>query len=303
LVGQFNLYIRQTPVVLDAELDRFVTKIFSMPDLMVGTRETARRLYHMYSAGEAACSESIGESRMRQYVSSVSKVASEFRDLAKPYLQGEVPLPPSERLELPTLSDCAHNWLTSDQELFRQRAHDFIYFPLQPGKSACRVYANVKWTAMPTVLEAVGKHVRGLPDHGICSFKIAGAGTVGRRIDAMVLYCASDKTAFDVSNMLGRLPPQCFDRPVPRLTRPVCSGISLGANPTDLLTGFAPTTEREERQSFGTLRTQAIAAAIYFFKLHAEPPKNLIVHFKHYVGAAFRACGLDPHLPGSPPIK
>lgn len=289
-------------MVLDRDLDLLVTKVFATPHLMVGTRETAQKLYHSYCVGETACSESIGEGRMRQYVAGLFKVAAACPELAGAYLQDEVPCSPDERFGLGRLATCGHDWASADRASFRHRSQDFIYFPLAPGKPSWRVYANVKWTSMPTVLEAVGKHVHGVPEHGICSFKVAGAGAVGRRLDSMVIYCASDKTAADVSNMLRGLPTQCFDRPVPKLTRPVCNGISIGANPTNFLTGFSPRAEREERQSFGTLRTEAITAAIYFFKLNAAPPANLIANFKHYVGSTFMACGLDPRVPGSPPL-
>jgi hypothetical protein len=196
--------------------------------------------------------------------------------------------------------------------------NDFIFFyPASHGAAAIRVYANAKYASIVTVVDTLLAHVKAHPaGHGLANFKIAGPA-MAKRSDTMVIYCDSTQSADAIANLLLKL-PDCFEMAVPEMTsrKHGTIGISTGAEPKWQATGLGPHMgEKYEKnvelqkqhgvgsaayapQSFGTVRSQAIAAAILNFQMNLDQVGNTFDAFVRFVSVAFTGMGLDPSNPG-----
>jgi hypothetical protein len=195
---------------------------------------------------------------------------------------------------------------------------DFIFFfPVGGGRAAIRVYANAKYGRITEVIEALLAWVKANPaKHGLANFKIAGPA-MPKRSDTMVIYCVNTQAADLISELLLGL-PDCFDMAVPEMTsrKHGTIGISTGAEPNWQATGlgahmgeqYESNVQLQARhgvggaayapQSFGTLRCQAIAAAILNFQMNLDQIRNTFDEFARFVSVAFTGMGLDPSNPG-----
>jgi hypothetical protein len=201
---------------------------------------------------------------------------------------------------------------------FVKVCNDFIFFfPVGGGGAAIRVYANAKYGRIAEVIEALLAHVKENPaKHGLANFKIAGPA-MPKRSDTMVIYCVNTQAADAIADLLLGL-PDCFEMAVPEMTsrKHGTIGISTGAEPNWQATGLGAhmgdkyeSNERLQQQhgvgsaayapqSFGTLRCQAIAAAILNFQMNLDQIRNTFDEFARFVSVAFTGMGLDPSNPG-----
>ena len=185
------------------------------------------------------------------------------------------------------------------------------------GSRLRRVYANAKWNKL---LEVIGKllgYIKAHPaNHGMSNFKIAGPA-MAKRADTMVIYCVNSNAADAIATLLLKL-GDAFDMAVPEMTsrKDGRLGISTGAEPKWQATGLGPhmgakyennpalKAEHGEGsaayapQSFGTVRCQAIAAAILNFQMNLDQVSDTFEWFCKFVSVAFTGLGLDPTNPG-----
>lgn len=198
---------------------------------------------------------------------------------------------------------------------------DFIFsYPVNGGSAAIRVYANAKWDKLLDVIDKLLGRVKAHPTkHGMSNFKIAGPA-MAKRADTMVIYCVNAKAADAIAALLLKL-HRVFDMAVPEMTsrKDGRLGISTGVEPKWQATGLGPHMgakyENNPRlqaehgqgsaayapQNFGTVRCQAIAAAILNFQMNLElAPANTSKFdwFCKFVSVAFTGLGLDPTNPG-----
>ena len=201
---------------------------------------------------------------------------------------------------------------------FIQVCNDFIFFyPVNSGNAAIRVYANAKWNKLLDVIGKLLGHIKTQPaNHGMSNFKIAGPA-MAKRADTMVIYCISSKAADAIATRLLKL-GDAFDMAVPEMTsrKDGRLGISTGAEPKWQATGLGPHMGAKYEnnpdlqaehgkgsaayapQSFGTVRCQAIAAAILNFQMNLDQVSDTFEWFCKFVSVAFTGLGLDPTNPG-----
>lgn len=84
------------------------------------------------------------------------------------------------------------------------------------------------------------------------------------------------------------------------MTSKIANGIALGAEPAPQATGFSNNPEGypESAQSFGSIRSQLIAAAILNYNENKDTFGASFNVFKQFIAVAFRCNGLDPAHPG-----
>jgi hypothetical protein len=196
---------------------------------------------------------------------------------------------------------------------------DFIFFfPASHGSAAIRVYANARYNRIATVVGTLLEYIRKKPGkHGMANFKIAGPA-MAKRSDTMVIYCDGAQSADASANLLLKI-PDCFEMAVPEMTsrKHLTVGISTGAEPKWQATGLgAYMGEQYEKheelqkkfgvggaayapQSFGSVRSQAIAAAVMNYQMNLDQVPNNFDTFCRFVSVAFTGLGLDPQNPGN----
>lgn len=187
------------------------------------------------------------------------------------------------------------------RDVFDKACHscdDFIHFNLQGQrpKPTYRVYANVKYDKLIDVVRGVLEYIATAeaktPKKEIYKFKITTPAGARRRDDAMVIYCLGVNVAKTIAawllEKLGRklTGGDIFNGPTPKMTQLIGPGVAIGAEPKYQGTGLGGPDGNTTSQSFGTLRCQAIAAAILGFQEDPATVKNFELFCK-YVWVAF----------------
>ncbi len=175
---------------------------------------------------------------------------------------------------------------------------DFIYFDIG-GRPTTRVYLNAKIDCAAKVAKTVKDYISGNSEHGISAFKIVGPGAMAGRADTVVCYCKSKDKAQALGESLAKN-KEFFNAEVPGMTSKIANGVALGAEPAPQATGFGNNPEGypESAQSFGSIRSQLIAAAIENYNANKHIFGSSFQVFKQFVAVAFRCNGLDPEHPG-----
>ena len=126
-----------------------------------------------------------------------------------------------------------------------------------------RIYLNVAAKHAATVMKDIVSEVVDQPGNfpGVHSAKIAGAGAVGQRRDAIVIYVDNENHRNKVLEHLKSKyanSPEYFASAPPPMTQSVSRGISSGQEPT---AGRLESSDPKQ-WSFGTVRCHAVATAM-----------------------------------------
>lgn len=286
-----------TPIPVASELETFLKTVYARKDLMTwddGAHaeddRLADRIYALYTSSgnahaasdQAALVQALGVwGRIDQSVS------------ARPGV---------ESVRFQYLDKSLKRVLASQHNSVKRRAcNDFLYFQLREIPVSYRVYLNLDFDSMPTLVDAVlglDRPLLGLID----SFKIGGPG--GHRADAVVIYCrdkvAAETLAAHFGELIKRGTLACGGQNVPAMTTRMGPGIAIGAEPVQQATGLGgPKKYGEASQSFGTIRSELIAAAIFNFQDNRQTLGDSFATFRQLVAIGFRGYGLDPAHPGS----
>ncbi|GGF78168.1 hypothetical protein GCM10007301_42690 [Azorhizobium oxalatiphilum] len=157
----------------------------------------------------------------------------------------------------------------------RDYGTDFVYYtPGCQGEGLLwRIYLNFEAEAASAILNhlwSVAKTFR------IQSFKISGPHSFHTRVDKIVIYVQVSHLDLLVANLRANAEAFRLKSPSPGMTRPIIPGLSIGVEPGMLNTGFGfdPSFDPRqiERQSYGSIRCQLIAAALT--QMHAVGEEN-----------------------------
>lgn len=134
------------------------------------------------------------------------------------------------------------------------------------------------------------------------SFKICGPG--GARVDSVVIYCKSKEAAEGIAAHMAELIKQgaltSTNQVVPAMTTRIAPGVSIGAEPGQQATKLGAKLKEygEADQSFGTIRSELIAGAIFTYQDNRRSLGDTFKTFKQFVAIAFKGYGLDASRPG-----
>lgn len=314
----------QTAKPVADSLRSFLRTVFSRDDLMKDTAtqkwpdkssgkpvsptqlpdNLADKIYQLYTA-QSTAGAGRDEMTMRSFVTQLEALRKKYADLVS-------------SVELQNYGLTLEALLQKKGPEFTGPCSDFIYFKLTTKLSAAyRVYVNAKFDKIATVFDALLAHMKKNPgNNGVSSFKSAGPG-MAKRADTIVIYCSSEKFAKAIATELLKI-DDAYELAVPEMTtrQHDTSGIALGAEPTWQATGLGAhrgkkyeTVPMQQKfgtgsapyapQSFGSVRAEAIAAAILNYQMN----QDLIVGdkfeaFVRFVSVAFAGLGLDPQKPG-----
>ena len=302
------------PLVMDASLRSFLRKVFARRDLMAGPDNLANAIYNMYSDSGAG-GKQVTLQRARNFVNNLWAVAKTDLGLncALQYAEPEMTL---RQFQILANDD-------TQGRKFLALCDDFFYFTVLGGHAECRVYANAKFNSVPDVFGALRTYIRGTPNHGVTAFKISGPACIEDRADTIVIDCATRDAAEALAAEMAKLTAH-LNPSVPEMTTQVKPGvgISVGAEPVwqatglgnkgDLVAKFSKqlqdagdpdaavkgTRLGESAQSFGSIRSELIAAAIYSCNANKAVMGQSFDVFAKFVAVAFRGAGLDPARPG-----
>jgi hypothetical protein len=150
-----------------------------------------------------------------------------------------------------------------------------------------RVYLNVTPEGAPGAMEEV---VRQVVDNagrfpGVLEAKIAMASQIGRRSEAIVIYCENTESASRVLTYVRGMQqePNLFVPRTPAMTEPVAPGISVGQEPVTRSLG----------SSFGDVRSNLITRALRNSLAQGDDEAAFIGR----VLDTFRRNGIDPDQP------
>jgi hypothetical protein len=174
-----------------------------------------------------------------------------------------------------------------------RRQIDSTFFRFQranwrPDKVAERVYVNARADTAPTLMGRIIHEIVDQPKQypGVEIAKISGPAVVGSRAENIVIYTQGGETTQRVVKKvleLHRDHPKWFNNSVPMMTKPVASGVAIGAEPTK----FAG------RESFGSIRARAIFEAL----VATVSAGGEEAAFRQAVTANLRKYGVDPLHP------
>jgi hypothetical protein len=286
-----------TPIPMAAELEAFLKTVFGHNELMTWNDlahnekdRLADRIYDLYSSsggGAQAVSEKAALveaanvwGRIANVIGSRANCDARFQYIK--YSLQEVLASNSERKAL-------------------RACRDFLYFTLGNLPAAYRVYLNLDFSSMPDLVAAMFALDKALLDE-VGSFKICGPGSA--RADSVVIYCRSKEAAEGIAAKMDELIRQgvltSSNQSVPAMTTRIAAGVAIGAEPVQQATGLGskPAEYGESAQSFGTIRSELIAGAIFNFQDNKGVLGDSFNTFKQLVAVAFQGYGLDPSRPG-----
>ncbi len=172
-------------------------------------------------------------------------------------LQNKGPLPATQYMKL----------ITS-----QSRGSDFIYYSPNRGKAhdeLWRVYLNFAPAYAGPLLRFLGAQAA---TYHIDSYKIAGPLAFHTRTDKVVVYVSHSGLNGLTTRLIRDAATFGFRDPVPAMTIRLAPGISKGVEPGSVNLGFSVMYDRDgnldlspeqlRRQSYGTIRSQLIAAAL-----------------------------------------
>ena len=251
----------------------------------------ADQIYDLYSgsgAGQTGTSPTHEESK--QFIRALWHNVKSDPKLRKGFLQYE-----GQRLKY------LYNYMEANNRPHDKYLEDFIYFQVSRERAGCRVYANAKWTHAPNVVAWIKSWMGKNTDCGLTAFKVVGPKAIAGRKDAIVCYCTTTEKAKALGSQLVNLKGY-FNSELPGMTTPIGGGLGVatGAEPVPQATGLGGLIEGypEGAQSFGTIRCQLIAAAIYNFNDNKAIHGDNFESFSKFVSVAFKGYGLNPAQPG-----
>ncbi|MCS3747986.1 hypothetical protein FHY18_003614 [Xanthomonas arboricola] len=284
----------RAPITVADELEQFLIKIFARKDLM----ET-EAIPHNISIGVYKAYANIVDGVVPAPEMDVLRTARGVWELIRHKVS---PTHLSRALFQKAGCPFLDEKVFGDDDYALTLLGDFLYFQLHPGAATCRVYLNVIFESMPNVVQTV----LDLPPvlyAEITGFKTDGPGA--SRADSVVIYCKTRATAEQVAAiMLARIAEgtvRSSDQTVPAMTTRLGAGVALGAEPRQQETALmAPVPGRPRTaQSFGTIRSQAIAAAILSYRANRHLLGGDYEVFRKFAAIAFKGFGLDPDAPGN----
>lgn len=288
----------KTPIPVAQELVSFIQQVFKSKPLMetiTVPNDISNGIYNLYSAGgggarldaQTMLSQARDNwSKMRKVLATslVSKAFFQYTEV-----KGNGVL----------LGD---DVIFDDDTVALEAADDFLYFPINAGRAACRVYLNLAFQSMPRLVDVASK----LPDplYGqLVDLKTTGPGA--GRADSVVIYCASLDGAQKIANAMAEAIKsgvlKSENQSVPAMTTRVAPGVSIGAEPKPQETGLAAHIKGypPNAQSFGSVRSQIICAAILNYRENQDVLGKGYDVFQQLVAIGFKGYGLDPAAPGS----
>ena len=152
-------------------------------------------------------------------------------------------------------------------------------------------------------LDVLGHLLEGAGTGLFTSCKVAGPLALGTRSDGLLVYCGTRGAAKGVVGVLKSAPRDWFNPETPDLTEKVedpdfGAGIAIAEEPPHPPPAAAGP-HNGARRSFGSLRSEIIAAALLESAGHAKTTHvgRDFTRFEDAVAAGFRGCGLDPDNP------
>lgn len=149
---------------------------------------------------------------------------------------------------------------------------DFIYYSVNQGvdrEEIWRIYLNFAPENAGVLLRFLGEQAA---TYHIHSFKIAGPLAFHTRTDKVVVYVSHSGLDGLTTTLIRDAATFGFCNPVPAMTIQLAPGISKGVEPGSVNLGFSVMYDRDgnldlsprqlRRQSYGTIRSQLIAAAL-----------------------------------------
>jgi hypothetical protein len=300
----------KTPIPVAQELVSFIKEVFKSKALMetlTVPNDISNGIYSLYSAGgggsrlDAPTMLSQARdnwSKMRK-VLPTSLVSKAFFQYTK--VTGKITTKSGTKIgkKAVLLGD---DIIFDDDVVALEAADDFLYFPINRGRAACRVYLNLAFQSMPRLVDVASK----LPDplyKQLVDLKTTGPGA--GRADSVVIYCASldaaQKIAAAMADAIKNGVLKSESQSVPAMTTRVAPGVSIGAEPKPQETGLAAHIEGypPDAQSFGSVRSQIICAAILNYRENLDVLGKDYDVFQQLVAIGFKGYGLDPAAPGS----
>lgn len=286
----------EKPFEMAPTLREFLQKVYDDDKIMSGSAVTgpgknlADEIYDLYSGTGVGAAGVTNFQQNKAFILDLWKEVERHPRLSKAKLQ----------YTRATLADLAAH-LKAGKKAAKRFFNDFIYFTVVGGGAKVRVYANVKPSYAVALVKLIRDHMAGTPQHGVQSFKVVGPGAMAGRADTVVVYLASKPAADALASELAKR-KTWFHPQVPAMTSQVAPGVGVatGAEPVPQATGLGekPKGYPESAQSFGTIRSELIAAAV----LNYDENKHVFGEgadvFAKFVATAFRGYGLDPAKPG-----
>ncbi len=290
----------KTPIPVAEELKSFAKKVFARKDLMETMKvpnDISNGIYNLYTEGGGG-----GHRLDAQTMLSLARGNwSKMLKVLPTKLTGNAffQYTKTAKNEGVDLGDAV---IFDDDDIALEAAEDFLYFCINAGRPACRVYLNLAFESMPRVVDVASK----LPDElykQLVDMKTTGPGA--GRADSVVIYCASLDGARKIADVMaeaikdGTL--KSDSQAVPAMTTRVAAGVSIGAEPKPQETGLAARIQGypPDAQSFGSVRSQVICAAILNFRENQGVLGKGFDAFLQFVAVGFKGYGLDPAAPGS----
>lgn len=277
------------PVVMHDSLKAFLRKIYAKADLMAAPDSLADKIYDLYSgSGPGANGASPAYKESKQFIRALWHNVKSDPTLMEGYLQ-------YEKVSLQEL----FKFIEAGNRPRDKFLEDFIYFKVSNEQPGCRVYANAKLTHAPNVVAWLKNWKN--TNSGLTAFKVVGPMAIAGRNDAIVCYCTTTAKAKALGSQLVKLKSH-FNIELPEMTTPIGDGlgVAIGAEPEWQATGMGGLIEGypESAQSFGTIRSQLIAAAIYNYNDNKAIYGDNFESFTKFVSVAFKGYGLNPAQPG-----
>lgn len=298
----------KTPIAVAPALEQFLKKVFASKDLMERLQEPGDivgGVYDLYSesggGGARMNSKSVIQAARGNWGQFLKILPSEIFN--RGFFQYTMV---SDHNAKGKVVDT--NLLLKDPRIFvndalaLEAAGDFLYFCLNGGRAACRVYLNVSFDSMPAVLKTALALPGGLAA-SVVDVKTTGPGSA--RADSVVMYCKSTDAAKAVAqHMLDAIQKGVLtstDQTIPAMTTRIGPAVAIGAEPKPQETGLGrplPPEYPRDAQSFGSVRSQVIGAAILNFRANAGVLGAGFDVFKQLAAIGFKGYGLDPASPG-----
>jgi len=308
--AEIELYAAmQGPVAVAPELDDFLKRVFASKDVMerlTSPDDIADGIYNLYSESGAGGSRMSAKAVLQAARANWGTFAKTVPLKVQKDAFFQYTMVPGKGQDG---EDTEVNLMLTDPRLFSddglamEAAQDFLYFPLNAGRAGCRVYLNVTFDSMPAVVKAVLE----LPDGNagkVVDVKTTGPGS--SRADSVVIYVKTIDDAKVIAPVLlaaiskGTL--RSTDQTTPAMTTRVGPAVAIGAEPKPQETGLGrplPSGYPRGAQSFGSVRSQVICAAVLNYRENTGVLGSGYEVFKKLAAIGFKGYGLDPAAPGN----
>ena len=297
--AEIELYsAAKTPIKVAPELKSFLQKVFARKDLMETIQvpnDLSNGIYNLYSEGGGG-SRLGAKTMLLQARGNWSRMLKLLPNkiLGKAFFQYT-----EHANAMVHLGDTV---IFDDDDVALEAAEDFLYFPVNRGRAACRVYLNLSFQSMPDLVDVAIKMDAPLYAE-LVDLKTTGPGA--GRADSVVIYCASLEGAKKVAAVMAKAIQdgvlKSSDQTVPAMTTRIAAGVSIGAEPKAQETGLAAHIKGYPpgAQSFGSIRSQIICAAILNYRENQGVLGKGYDVFQQLAAIGFKGYGLDPASPGS----